>query len=79
MSNIERAVEAVMTLNSEDDNTIFIHGNTNTSELSFVIKGNEEALRGMIIGALKSNPQARAIFEQAMHTLNLEKKNIMLN
>lgn len=79
MSNNTEVVDKLMQLKSEEDNYLYIHGNTNTDELTFIVKGDSDILASMIIQAMHEDRNLLDLIQTAIYAYNYEQMKNNLN
>lgn len=79
MSNNTEVVDKLMQLKGEEDNYLYIHGNTNTDELTFIVKGDSDILASMIIQAMHEDRNLLDLIQTAIYAYNYEQMKNNLN
>jgi len=72
-------VDKLLELKEEEHNYLYIHGNTDTNELTFVVKGDTDLLSSALLQAMKEDKNLLELlrtvvflyeFDQRQHNLN---------
>lgn len=79
MSKNTEVVDKLMQLKGEEDNYIYVHGNTNTDELTYVVKGDSDILASMVIQAMNEDPNFLDLIRTALYAYDYQHNGYKLN
>lgn len=79
MSKNTEVVDKLMQLKSEEENYIYVHGNTNTDELTYVVKGDSDILASMVIQAMHEDPNFLDLIRTALYAYDYQNNGYKLN
>lgn len=79
MNKNTEVVDKLMQLKEEEHNYLYIHGNTNTDELTFVVKGDSDILASAIIQAMHEDKNLLDLLQTAIYAYNFEQMKHNLN
>lgn len=79
MNKSTEVVDKLMQLKEEEHNYLYIHGNTNTDELTFIVKGDSDILASAIIQAMHEDRNLLDLLKTAIYAYDFEQKGYKLN
>lgn len=76
--NIE-VVEKLMELKSSNNNYFYLHGDTDTSQLTFVVRGDADVLISVLLQAFEQDKNILNIVREAVGSYDLSVNRTFLN
>ncbi len=66
MNKQEQVIDSLTKLNGQEDNYVYIHGNADTSQLTYVIKGDADVLITMLLECMSSDENFEGLIRNAL-------------
>lgn len=79
MSKNIDVVEKLMELKSSNDNYLYIHGDTGTEELTFIVRGDADILISALLQAFEEDKNILNIMREAVGSYDLSVNRTFLN
>lgn len=79
MSKNIDVVEKLIEMKSDNDNYIYLHGDTNSKELTFVVRGEADVLVSALLQTFEENKNILNIMREAVGMYDLSINRTFLN
>jgi hypothetical protein len=79
MSKNAIVVDKILELKEEEHNYIYVHGNSETEELTFVVKGDTDLLSSALLQAMKEDNNLLDLLRTAVFLYEFDQRQHNLN